>query len=174
MKNIRREFSKIYDKNIERIYRFIYLKVNSQEVAEDLTSETFLRGWEAYKKIQNPKSKIQNKIENPRAFLYKIARNLVTDYYREKGKAQILSAENLSVPDPRINLEEKAIFDSDLNTIKTSLANLKPKYQDIIIWYYIDQFSIKEIAQLMQKSEGAVRVMLHRALKALKEVIENV
>lgn len=173
MKNIRKEFSKIYDKNIERIYRFIFLKVNSQEIAEDLTSETFLRGWEVYKKSQNPKFKTQNEIKNIRAFLYRIARNLVTDYYREKGKAQIISAERVSVADPRINLEEKAIIESDLDTIKLALTNLNSDYQDVIIWYYIDQFSISEISQILNKSEGAIRVILHRALKALKNELDQ-
>jgi RNA polymerase sigma-70 factor (ECF subfamily) len=86
MANPRKEFSKLYDKYIAKIYRFIYLKVNSEEIAQDLCSETFLKGWQAFKNSQN-------KIENPSAFLYRIARNLVTDYYREKGRTQVVSAE---------------------------------------------------------------------------------
>ena len=165
MANLRKTFSKIYDRYIDRIYRFIFLKVSSQEIAQDLTSETFLRGWESFKN--------GNKIENPQAFLYKIARNLVTDHYREKGKTKIVSAEYVKITDPRTNLEEKALLESDFNNVRTALVSLKEEYQDIIIWYYLDDLSISEIAKMLDKSEGATRVMLYRALKTLRAVINK-
>jgi len=166
MGNLRKTFSKIYDRYIDKIYRFIFLKVNSQEIAQDLTSETFLRGWESFKN--------GNKIENPQAFLYRIARNLVTDYYREKGRTRVVSAEYTPIIDPRQNLEEKSILKSDIDNIRTTLVSLKEEYQDVIIWHYLDDLSISEIAKMLDKSEEATRVMLHRALKALREAINKV
>jgi len=167
MDNLKKQFSKIYNQYIERIYRFVYLKVNSQEIAEDLCSETFLRGWEAFKGAQNSNNEIP-KIENPSAFLYKIARNLITDYYREKGKAQIVSAESTIMVDPRMNPEEKMAQNSEMETVRLALSTLKDDYQNLIIWHYLDGFSVSEIAQMMDKSETAVRVQLHRALKSLQ------
>ena len=166
MANLRKTFSKIYDQYIDKIYRFIFLKVNSQEIAQDLTSETFLRGWESFKN--------GNKIENPQAFLYKIARNLVTDHYREKGKAQIISAEYVKITDPRTNLEEKALLESDFDNIRIALTNLKEDYQNVVVWYYLDDLPIPEIAKILDKSESATRVLLHRALKALKNELKQV
>jgi len=160
MANLRKIFSKIYDRYIDRIYRFIFLKVSSQEIAQDLTSETFLRGWESFKN--------GNKIENPQAFLYKIARNLVIDHYREKGKTRIVSAEYLKIPDPRTNLEEKALLESDLDDIRIALANLKEDYQNVVVWHYLDDLPVPEIAKMLDKSENTTRVLLHRALKSLK------
>jgi len=164
MANPRKKFSKIYDQYIEKIYRFIFLKVNSQEIAQDLCSETFLRGWESFK---------QNKIENPQAFLYRIARNLVTDFYREKGKARIISAEYTQIIDPRQDLEEKTLLNSDLDTVKTALTNLKDEYQTVIIWHYLDDLPLPEIAKILDKSEKTTRVMLHRALKSLKNELKK-
>jgi RNA polymerase sigma-70 factor (ECF subfamily) len=170
MANPRKIFSGIYDQYIEKIYRFIFLKVNSQEIAQDLTSETFLKGWEAFKKSQshNPGGE---KIENVQAFLYQIARNLVTDFYREKGKTQLVSAENMRIIDPRDNLEEKVAFSSDLEQIKANLANLKEDYQEVIILHYLNDLSIKEIAKTLNKPEGTIRVTLHRGLKELRELL---
>jgi len=165
--NLRKEFSKIYDKYIDKIYRFVFLKVNSPEVAEDLTSETFLKGWVAFRE-QNSDPKNQNHIDNPPAFLYQIARNLVVDYYREKGKTQIVPAEDYRIIDPRINLEERANLNSDFEGVRRALNNLKEDYQDVIIYRYLDELSVPEIAKIVQKSEDAVRVSLHRALKSLK------
>lgn len=166
MSNKRKEFSKVYDQYIKKIYRFIFVKVESQEVAQDLCSETFLKCWEYYK--DNPA-----KIENISAFLYRVARNLVTDHYRARGKAQIVSPEFVAIADPEPGLEEKAIFNSDLNNVKVSLASLKDEYQNAIVWYYIDDLPIKEVAGLMNKTEDAARVTIHRALKALKGKIEH-
>jgi len=165
MANPRKEFSKIYDQCIDKIYRFIFLKVNSQEIAQDLSSETFLRGWEAYK--SNPK------IDNPSAFLYRIARNLVTDYYRQKARTQFVSPEAVPIIDPNPGIEEKAVLNSDLNQIKAVLAGLKEDYQDVIIWRYLDDLSIAEVAKMLDKSEEATRVTLHRALKALRAKINE-
>jgi len=170
MANYRKEFSKIYDKYINKIYRFIFLKVNSQEIAQDLTSETFLKGWEAFQKANNPGNSIQ-KIENPQAFLYQIARNLVIDHYREKGKAQLVSVEFSPIIDPRQNLEERANLNSDLEEIKRGLVKIKDEYQDVIIYRYLNELSMPEIAKIMDKSEGTVRVLLHRALKSLKDEV---
>jgi RNA polymerase sigma-70 factor (ECF subfamily) len=167
--NIKKEFSKIYDKYIDKIYRFVFLKVNSPEVAEDLTSETFLRGWMAYKQRETSNKQQATKIENPPAFLYQIARNLVVDYYREKGKAQIVSALDYRIIDPRINLEERANLNSDFEQVRHALVNLKEDYQDVIIYRYLDELSVPEIAKILEKSEGTVRVTLHRALKTLRE-----
>jgi len=170
--NLRKEFSKIYDKYIDKIYRFVFLKVSSPEVAEDLTSETFLKGWMAFREQRTKNNEQRTKIENPPAFLYQIARNLVVDYYREKGRTQIVSAD-YRIIDPRIDLEEKANLSSDFEEVRRALTNLKEDYQDVIIYRYLDELSVPEIAKVMQKSEGTVRVLLHRALAALRATMNN-
>ena len=164
MANPRKIFSQIYDKYIDKIYRFIFLKVNSQEIAQDLTSETFLRGWESFQTKNE-------EIENIQAFLYRIARNLVTDHYREKGKAKVISAEYWEVTDPRQNLAEKSLLESDIDNIRMALFSLKEEYQDVIIWHYLDDLPIQEVAKMMGRTEEATRVLLHRALKNLRNVI---
>jgi len=165
-------FSRIYDQYIDKIYRFIFLKVNSQEIAEDLCSETFLRGWKKFKENNQ-------KIDNPQAFLYQIARNLVIDHYREKNKVQLVSSDfnldsNINISDPKIDLEEKAIKKWDIEMVRTALKEIKGDYQDVIIWHYIDDLSIKEIAEMTNSSEGAIRVTLYRALQNLKDKIKEI
>lgn len=170
MNKLRKEFSKIYDKYIDKIYRFIYFKVNSSEITEDLCSETFLKGWVAFRNQDS-----NEKIENPPAFLYQIARNLVIDFYRKKGRAQIISTEHAPrIIDPRMNLKEKANQISEFNQVKKVLVNLKEDYQEVIIWHYLDDLPVSEIAKILNKSEGTARVILHRALKALKKELNLV
>jgi RNA polymerase sigma-70 factor (ECF subfamily) len=168
MPNLKKIFSKIYDKYVAKIYRFIFLKVNSKEIAQDLTSETFLKAWKAFS-FQRSEFRVQN----PQAFLYKIAKNLVTDYYREKAKIQLISAESSPIIDPRINLEEKAIQNSDLELVKKAILKLKDEYQDAIIWYYLEGYSVSEIAKILDKSEPATRMLISRAIKNLKKEYEK-
>lgn len=160
MPNPKEKFSKIYDQHIDKIYRFIFLKVSSQEIAEDLTSETFLKGWRSF---QNPRD-----IENPSAFLYKIARNLVIDHYRQKAQKSTVRVEDFNIIDAKSNLEENAILTSDLNVVMKAVGNLKDNYQTVIVWRYLDDLSISEMAEMLQKSEQATRVMIHRAMKNLR------
>jgi len=168
MSNLVKEFGKIYDKHVDKIYRFVYFKVNSTEIAEDLTSEVFLRGWQSFKEKGS-------KIENVTAFLYQIARNLVTDHYREKAQAVLVSTDSAPViPDLGINLEQKAMINSDIDRIKAVLTNIKDEYREIIIWYYMDEFTVPEIAKILNKSEDTVRVTIHRALKVLKSELGEV
>ncbi len=166
MANLQKQFSKIYDQYVEKIYRFVYIKVSSQEIAEDLTSEAFIRSWKTFKSGET--------IENPRAFLYQVARNLVIDFYREKGHSPIISDEYIrGIIDPRPNLQEKALLSSDLEQIRQALTNLKDDYQDVIVWHYLDDLKVPEIAQILDKSEGATRVILHRALNALRATVNE-
>jgi len=168
MANLRKEFSRIYDRYIDKIYRFVFFKVNSLETAEDLASETFLKTWEVFKNGNS-------KIENIQAFLYQTARNLIIDHYREKGKAKIISTEvGRSIIDPRQNLEEKSLLDSDIDRIRIALASLREEYQDVIIWHYLDDLPIREVAKMLGRTEEATRVLLHRALKTLKNELNLV
>lgn len=165
MEDLHKQFSKIYDQYVDKIYRFIFIKVNSEDIAKDICSETFMKGWLAF---QNEK-----KIDNIRAFLYQIARNLVTDYYRQRGRTQVVSADFVPIVDPREDLEKKSFINSDLERVKASLVNLKEDYQNVIIWYYIDGVSVPEIAKNLGRSEGTTRVLIHRALKALKDKVNE-
>ena len=160
-------FSQIYDQYIDKIYRFIFLKVNSQQIAEDLCSEAFLKGWQVFKEDNQ-------EIENPQAFLYKIARNLIIDHYRDKAKVQFVSVDCVPINDPGIDLNQESLDRSDMETVRTVLTELRPEYQEIIIWHYVDDLSTKEIAGITGKTEGAVRVMLHRALNVLRTRVNSI
>ena len=165
MSHLQKQFGKIYDKYIEKIYRFIFLKVNSQEIAEDLTSEVFTRGWESFNHEKCD-------IKNIQAFLYQIARNLIVDHYRQKGRVQLVSIDALPLLDEGPNLEEKAMLNSEVNNVKTALAHINEDYREIIVWYYLNELSVPEIAKILGKSEEAVRVHIHRALESLRSVLK--
>jgi RNA polymerase sigma-70 factor (ECF subfamily) len=167
-KKLYSQFNKIYNHHVEKIYRFVYVKVNSREIAEDLTSEVFLRFWKVFQRDA------QEKIKNPKAFLYKMARNLISDYYRARSNFKKISIQEIRhLADPKQDLEKQEIFSSDVQVIQRALSSLKSDYQDVILWYYLDDLSVEEIAKILNKSENAVRVMIHRAMEKLRKILEK-
>ena len=167
MSDPRKIFSQIYDKYINKIYKFVFFKVNSQEIAEDLTSEAFSKTWVVFKENQD-------KIKNVRAFLYKTANNLVIDHYRQKGRTNVISVNNPVIIDPKQDLEKHVLLNSDMENVRQSLFHLKEDYQNVIIWHYLDDLPIYEVSKLLNRTEQATRVLLHRALKALRQRITEV
>ncbi len=160
------QFSHIYDQYIEKIYRFVYLKVSSPETAEDITSKVFMKGWESYQKSQS--------IENIGAFLYQIARNNIIDHYREKDRTKTVSTDYIpQIADNRTNIHERAIINADIESVKSAIKNIKKEYQDVIIWHYLEDMPVTEIAGILEKPHGTVRVMIHRGLKCLQDELNK-
>lgn len=157
-------YGQLYDIYVDRIFRFIFFKVSTVEIAEDLTSEVFLKTWEYI-------NKTSSKIENINALLYRVARNRVIDYYRIKKRETTTSDEEYMerIQDKR-NLEAETDVKVDLKNVEKYLEHLKDVHREIIILKYIEEFSITEIAGILEKSKGNVRVVLHRAMKALKDI----
>lgn len=160
-------YGKFYDLYVKRIYRFIYFKVNSVAETQDLTSETFLRVWQSIREGKE--------IRNLNAFIYIIARNLVIDFYRRKNTDAVsLDDENApEIPDSGKDILQEQMIDSDLQATIKGLDKLKDEYKEAIVLKYFDELSISEIAEVLNKSKGAVRVLLHRALNTLKENIND-
>lgn len=145
------------------IFRYIYFKVSEYELAQDLTEETFVRYW---KRLKDGKA-----IDNHKALLYFIAKGLVVDHYRIKKYSKKQSLETvderlLAVSD---NYEDALAQKQELEQVYTKINKLKKEYQDVLFLHYVEDLSIKEIAFIQKKQENAVRVLLHRALRQLKE-----
>ena len=155
-------FGMLYDKHLTPIYRFILLKIGNRADAEDLCHQVFLNAWQnvgRYRFQGFPFS----------SWLYKIASNAVIDHWRTK-KNNIcidLVSENLLSESPKFDyfLDQKL----EVGLIKTALTKLEPEQQNVIIMKFVDELTNKEIAHVLGKSEGAVRVIQHRAIKRLRE-----
>jgi RNA polymerase sigma-70 factor (ECF subfamily) len=164
-------FIKVYDESVNDIYRFVYFKIGNKEEANDITSMVFLKTWNH---IQN------NSLEDSktlRALLYKIARNTIIDHYRETGNkitASLDDEENkIDVVDEAQDPQEKMDNEANLELIKSKLPLLKEEYREVIIMKFINDLSLEEIADISGKTKGNVRVLLHRALGALRTLVED-
>jgi len=171
MPSTEQQFLEFYDKNVTKIYRYIYFRVGSREATQDLASEAFTKTWQ-YLKNGN------RHIGNLSALIYQICRNLIADYFRYNADMPIPISDISDKTSDKIIGETESTIAAKvedcfrLDQIRQCLRLIKPEYQELIIWYYIDDFEVSEIAQILGKSEGAVRTSLSRAIGALKRQIE--
>jgi len=158
-------FAELYDMYSKQIYRYIYFKVPTKERAEDLTSDVFLKSWEYMNKHNNT-------VKNFQAFIYQIARNLIADYYKKNRELPLEYAEASAVEDH--SFQDKIEDISDWQVLESSLRKLgkiNEKWQEVLVLRHIEDLSTQEIAKVMNESHANVRVLLHRALEKLKEIV---
>ncbi|MBN1494141.1 sigma-70 family RNA polymerase sigma factor [Candidatus Peregrinibacteria bacterium] len=154
-------FSKLYDEYFTPIYRYIFFKVRKDE-AEDILETLFLKAWE------NIKSYKKRKNVNFKSWLFRIAHNLVVDHYRLSRTHQELDP-RMSDPKKEANPLERVQRSLNNESLKSALGKLKKKYRDVIVLKFINELSNEEVSRVLKKSEGSVRILQFRALKALKE-----
>ena len=156
-------FGCLYERYLESIYRYIRTRVAEDRTAEDLTETVFLRSFESLSRYKEKGLRFS-------ALLYQIARNLLVDHYRQKEEElPIESAEQISVSPSRI--DDLIVIQDQVDRLRVGLEALPEEYREIIRLRVLLELSTKECAQWIGRSEGAVRVLLHRAMKALKRQV---
>lgn len=151
-------FASVYDLYIGKIYNFIFYKTLHQPLAEDLTSQTFLKAWKNIKQFQGGSFS---------AWLYSIARNLVIDHFRaQKEFLNIDDCWDLQASDDIFKEVDDRL---KIEKIKTAFSQLNSKEREILILRFWQDLSFKEIALILQKNEGAVKMSFGRAVNALKK-----
>ncbi len=159
-------FGQIYDLYITKIYRFVFIKVNRKVDAEDIASQVFLNAWQHINNFQFQGFPFSS-------WLYKIASNAVIDFYRtQKHHENIDSVDADAIsdtPETDKNLDQEF----EIEIVKNALKKLEPDQQNLLIMKFIEDLPNKEIAEILGKTEGAVRVIQHRALKQLKKQLDE-
>ncbi len=158
-------FGELYDYFLNVIYRFIFFRVSSEAIAEDLTSDVF------FKTIKNL-DKYQKKDNMPfSAWLFRIAKNILVDHYRKEVPLEEIPETYVDESDIA-NTPEKTVTNIDHGRIMTALKSLpEMQAQAIILKYFSDQKN-SEIATVLDKSETAIRILQSRGLKKLRDSLE--
>lgn len=159
-------FGLLYDRYQPRIYRFVLAKVGHREEAEDLTHQVFLKAWQnlgGYRFRGLPLS----------GWLYQIARNQVIDFYRtQKDHQSLESLDTDTVPDEN-NVESAAESSLRMETVRRVMNGLTGEQQDVVLLRFVDDLAIKDVAKIMKKSEGAVKLLQYRAILTLKQLLDS-
>ncbi len=156
-------FGELHDRYALRVFRFVYARVGNHQDAEDLTSEVFLRAWRSLHRYRSRGYPFS-------AYLFRIARNLLVDHYRreqkdEQGAQQAANRLRHAVS----NLDDDVIQKQEYATLYAALEQMREDYRDVLLLRFVSGLSSEETARAMGRSSGAVRVLQHRALKALRK-----
>jgi len=157
-------FGDLYENHAPAVFRYLFAHLGSSMDAEDLTGEVFLKAWLSLPKYTERGVPFL-------AFLFRIARNALVDHYRQNKRVEPVDPQDMDgyrtdgQPEPvevvGRNLEEQKM-------LKT-LSSLRPDYQTVLTLRFISELSPEETAAVMKRSAGAIRVLQHRALAALRE-----
>jgi RNA polymerase sigma-70 factor (ECF subfamily) len=164
VKRDRAAFAALYDNCIDQVYRHVYYRVSNQGDAEDITQEAFIKAWKAINKYRKTGAPFA-------AWLIAIARNLIADHY--KARKKLVSLDEAEVISNSAETSPEAITETSLNRryARDAILKLKGEKQKVILMRFIDGFSYEEIAEILNKSEGAVRVIQYRALNDLRRML---
>jgi RNA polymerase sigma-70 factor (ECF subfamily) len=158
-------FTQLYDRNFDKIYRYVYVRVRNQAEAEDLTQDVFIKALEAigsYKWRELPFA----------AWLFRIAHNRVIDHLRKISKekrANLDEAGAVSMDDP-VNIAEQH---SEAQQLKAALERLPKAQQEVATLRFIAQLSIAEVAKTLGKSEGTVKALQFNATVSLRKALSG-
>jgi RNA polymerase sigma-70 factor (ECF subfamily) len=153
-------FGVLYDRYIEKIYRFIYYKTFSKETAEDITSDVFHKAFERLASFDAEKGTFS-------AWIYRIARNSVIDHYRtQKRTVPIEDAFDIGEEDHTIEEHDALIT---LGKVRTFMEKLSPRQREIITLRIWEELSYREIAELIGGTEDSAKMAFSRAMKELRE-----
>lgn len=153
------EFESFYRANVDRIYRYVFFRVGqSHETAEDLVSEIFLKAFTHFEKYDPAISKS--------AWIYRIAHNRLANHYRDTKVASDIDdmADMLPGEDGRRALEQIG----DRKQLQELLNQLEDSEREVVMMKYLEGYSYKEMAEILEKSVDALKVATHRAMKKLK------
>jgi len=158
----------LYDRHHAQMFRYVWSRVGERPLAEDLTGELFTR------MVSNLASYREQNVPF-RAWLYRIARNLITDHYRkEGGKRTVPLTAAADVPvngrGPAAVVEQKITMDA----IEMALHQLDPVQREVVLLRFVVGLPLHEVAHAMDKSVAAVKSLQHRGLKALRVALQTV
>ena len=153
-------FLKEYEENVDAVFRFCYFKLSDKELAQDLTQESWSKAWMYITSGQE--------VENMKAFVFKIARNLIIDQYK---KHKTLSLEDMVADgfDPSFD-ERRMIEDrAELENVLCAINKLPEDNREIVLMRFLEDLSVQEIAKVVGDNPNNVSVKIHRIMKEIRE-----
>ena len=153
----------LYERYQLRIFRYLYYQIGDLQTAEDLTSEVFIRMINALHEYNQEKFSFQ-------AWLFRIARNLSIDHFRRTNiRMNVRLDENqIATHDDPLDLVEQGLTSEQLGR---ALGRLSANQRDVVIMRFVNGMSIREVAEVMNRSQDSIKGLQRRALLALREIL---
>lgn len=157
-------FTKMYEEHSDALFRYCFFRVSDREKAIDILQDIFTKTWNYMSE--------GNTIDNSKAFLYTTARHLIIDEYRKK-KSSSLDAMIDQGLEPSIDLTTTIETRIDASFAIEEIKKLPSIYNEILFMRYVNDMSIKDIAESCKLNENVVSVRIHRGMSMLRKNIKS-
>ncbi|MEX0930635.1 MAG: RNA polymerase sigma factor [Candidatus Paceibacterota bacterium] len=166
-------FLQVYDEYADAIFKHCFFRVSDRELAKDLAHDTFARTWRSVAQ--------GNEIKNMKAFLYRVAHNLIVDSYGRKEKRTTSldemregdeEGESAGFEPEDADAVERIEGNADRDRVRAAVAKLEEKYRTAVTMRYLDELSPKEIARITGESENVISVRVNRGLGQLRTLLD--
>ena len=158
-------FGQLYDRYVDTVFRFIYFRVNDRALAEDFTSETFLR---ALRRIGT----VNYQGRDIGAWFVTIARNIILDHMKSARKRLEITTDDTPESKEHAPSPEAAVIDMlTSERLMAAVKQLGDEQRECVMLRFIQGFSVSETAAVMGKNDGAIKALQHRAVRKLAELV---
>jgi RNA polymerase sigma-70 factor (ECF subfamily) len=161
-KTDREAFGMLYERYVDRIYNYVYYRTGNSHDAEDLTARIFYRAIQHIGNYQDQGAPFA-------AWLYRISRNMVANWYRDNKNDRLLPLESAhnrgDGPGPEAVVETM----EDREVLLAAIRQLPPERQELLILKFVERMPNAEIGQIMGRTEGAIKLLYYRTLQALRQ-----
>lgn len=162
-----RALGELYDRYEARIYSYIYRRTGNESLAEDLTAQVFLKMLEAIRSDKGWHSSFSG-------WLYRIAHNAVIDYYRQRDRQQQVSLEDtLTTTASDHNPVVMAEVSLDSQRLRMAIGRLTEEQSEVITLRFLEGYSISEVAEMLDKTEGSIKALQYRAVTTLRQLLQH-
>jgi RNA polymerase sigma-70 factor (ECF subfamily) len=161
-KDKKKAFLELYEGHSDSLFRYCFFKISDREKSIDIVQDSFTKLW-GYLQTDE-------KIENNRAFLFKIANNLIIDWYRKRKSSSLddLVEQGFEFEDEEPGQSADRL--SDAKRAMEKLNMLEPSYREVLLLRYSENLSVTEIAETLGEKENTVSVRIHRAIDKLQKI----
>ena len=162
------DFSELYKAHLRDVYSYSYYRVGNHHDAEDLTEQTFLQAYRHFERAQR-----ESRGRPLRPWLIRIAHNLAANYYRDRSRKPQTPIDDASTISATHTTEALVEDRDDLKRILSGVQKLPDDRREALIMRFALGMSNREIARALGRSDGATKVLIHRAIKQLEELMET-
>jgi RNA polymerase sigma-70 factor, ECF subfamily len=165
---IDREFTELYRAHLRDVYSYAYYRIGNHHDAEDLTEQTFLQAYRHFERAQR-----ESNGRPLRPWLIRIAHNLAANYYRDRSRRPQTNLEDAAIVSAPHATEDLVEGRQEVQDVLAGVANLPEDRREALIMRFALDMDNKEIARALGRSEGATKVLIHRAIKQLEQSLKE-
>ena len=163
-----REFTALYQAHLRDVYSYTYYRIGNHHDAEDLTTQTFIQAYRHFERAQR-----ESKGRPLRPWLIRIAHNLAANHHRDKSRKPQTNIDDTTMLSAIHTTEDLVEGRDELKRILAGVQELQGDRREAVIMRFALGMDNREIARALGRTDGATKVLLHRAIKQLEEIVNS-